>query len=188
MLDQISNFINQKVPSANAVHETRENGQDVIFVNAASIVEVCRNLRDGEYKFRVLAVITGTDYPDHIEVSYVLGTFNPEQDIEMILKVKLPKADKDAVVKVDSVVEIWPAANFQERECYDMLGVEFVGHPDMRRILCPEDWEGFPLRKDYVVQEKYHHMVVNPEAKMNFPERGFAEKQKELEKAAKAES
>jgi NADH-quinone oxidoreductase subunit C len=51
--------------------------------------------------------------------------------------------------KISSVVPIWAGANWHERECYDMFGIEFIGHPDMRRILLPEDWEGYPLRKDY---------------------------------------
>lgn len=82
------------------------------------------------------------------------------------------------MVKVESVCDVWKSADFQERETYDMLGVEFIGHPDMRRILCPEDWEGFPLRKDYVVQEVYQGMEVNPAHKINQGDFDFMAKAK----------
>ncbi|HAI76228.1 MAG TPA: NADH-quinone oxidoreductase subunit C, partial [Microscillaceae bacterium] len=61
---------------------------------------------------------------------------------------------------VPSVSHIWRTANWHEREAYDLLGIEFIGHPDMRRILLPSDWEGYPLRKDYTHQEKYHGIRV----------------------------
>ena len=81
--------------------------------------------------------------------------------------------------------DVYSAANWQERECYDMLGVRFKNHPDHRRILCPDDWEGFPLRRDYEAAKSYRGMEIYPDDKMNFEDREFAQKQKELEKAEK---
>lgn len=172
------------LPEAKAVWEKREAGDQVIFVSPESIVKVCQFLKkDERTAFNVLQVITGCDYLDEndprIEVSYILASFIKKT--ELILKVKLPRQNP----QIDSVCSVWKAADFQERECFDMLGVEFKSHPDLRRILCPEDWEGFPLRKDYVAAKTYLGMEIYPEEKMNFPEREFAEKQKAAEKARK---
>ena len=168
-----ADYINQKVSGANAVVNEAEIGDSSITVDSQHLLEVCRNLKEGEHEFNVLQVITGCDYPEEniIEVSYILASLI--KNTEVILKVRLPRGDESNLPKVESVTSIWSAANFQERECYDMLGVEFNNHPDHRRILCPEDWEGFPLRKDYEVQEKYLDMVVNPIHKMNIGEREF---------------
>ena len=57
---------------------------------------------------------------------------------------------------IPSVADLWPAADWHEREAFDMFGIDFPGHPDLRRILCADDWEGFPLRKDYVFPREYH--------------------------------
>ena len=62
-----------------------------------------------------------------------------------------------------SVVRFWPAADWHEREAYDMFGIVFDGHPDLRRILCADDWEGFPLRKDYVFPREYHGIPASVE-------------------------
>ena len=116
-------------------------------------------------------MISGVDYSDRIEVNYILANFTTGD--ELILKVPLKKESSDHEPEIESVCSVWKAANYQERECYDMLGVKFNNHPDFRRILCPEDWEGYPLRKDYVVQEKYLHMTVNPEDKINYDDHNF---------------
>ena len=89
-----------------------------------------------------------------------MPTTHISKNTELILKVRLPRGDENNLPKVDSVCSVWKAANFQERECYDMMGVEFNNHPDLRRILCPEDWEGYPLRKDYEEPDYYRGVPV----------------------------
>jgi NADH-quinone oxidoreductase subunit C len=68
--------------------------------------------------------------------------------------------ENDQLPSVPSLVSIWRTADWHEREAFDLVGVYFEGHPDLRRILLPEDWVGHPLRKDYVEQEKYHGIQV----------------------------
>lgn len=174
MHKEIADFINQKVPSANAKVNEVEVGDASISIEPKTVKEVCLALRDGELEMNVLQVISGVDYKERIEVNYMLASFT--KNSEFILKVALPKESKDAVPEVESVCDVWSAANFQERECYDMVGVRFLNHPDHRRILCPDDWEGFPLRKDYKVQEVYNGMEVNPENKMNHEDHYFYKK------------
>ena len=183
MFDKVLGLINDRVPHAQANLEKREAGNDVVYVESNAIELVCKVLRDSELDFNVLHVITGCDYEDRIEVSYIINSFTKNYADELILKVKLPRDNPS----VDSVYKVYKSAEWQERECYDMLGVTFNNHPDLRRILCPEDWEGFPLRKDYKPAEKYLHMTINPEEKMNLADREFADKLKEQEKAKKAQ-
>lgn len=180
MHSQVVEFLNRTVPGANAVvNELVANvGDKTITVEAAAIREVCQALKTSpEFQMNVLQAITATDYSDRIELSYVIASFI--QNTELIVKAKLPRGDKNNLSKINSVVSVWNAANFQEREAYDMIGVDFVGHPDLRRILCPYDWDGFPLRKDYVVQEKYLDMVVDPPGKNNTADQMFGKRLKE---------
>ncbi len=187
MHDQIVEKLNSNVSGSNPKLVKPENGDASIFVESGKLKEVCQFLySDADCDFKVLQVITGTDYLQaeatedspaeeaRIEVSYILTSYTKKHDL--ILKVKLNRENPE----VESVVSIWASANFQERECFDMVGVKFLNHPDLRRILCPEDWEGFPLRKDYIVQTSWHDMEVNPEHKMNLPEREFDKRQKEM--------
>jgi NADH-quinone oxidoreductase subunit C len=172
MHNEIVSFLNSAVAGSEAVATEPTVGDKAIFVNPKHILKICEQLKASDkFQMNVLQVITGCDYPDRIEVSYILASFI--LNTEVILKVKLPKVSKDAVPEIDSVCSVWKAANFQERECFDMLGVKFNGHPDHRRILCPDDWEGFPLRKDYVVQEKWDGLVVNPAHKVNSDDHSY---------------
>jgi NADH-quinone oxidoreductase subunit C len=177
MHKEIVEFLNKEVTGCEATTTEVEVGDASIVVKADSIKPVCFALRDSsEYQFNVLQVVSGVDYEDRIEVNYILASFT--KNLELILKVKLPKAGKDELVKVESVCDVWKSADFLERETYDMLGVEFTGHPDMRRILCPDDWEGYPLRKDYVAQDVYQGMEVNPAHKINQGDFDFMAKAK----------
>ena len=136
-----------------------------------SVPEVCRWLRDEPtMKFNLLNCISGVDYyqPDekkakkiewepHSEVLYHLSSLVHKH--RLMLRVTLPRWKDDAegrLPEVPSVTGLWKTAIWHEREVFDLSGVEFVGHPDMRRILCPEDWEGHPLRKDYEMPTEYH--------------------------------
>lgn len=178
MHNELVQLINEKVPSANATAVIAEVGDSSIFVEANSIKEVCELLKSSEeYEFNVLQVITGCDYEDRIEVSYVIASFT--KNLELILKVKVERGTNDNLSEIPSVTSVWSSANWQERECYDLIGVNFVGHPKLERILCCYDWEGHPLRKDYVAQKEYHGMEVYPEHKINTDDHMFATRFKE---------
>lgn len=173
MHKDLADYINQKVSGANAqVITPAENvGDSSVLVNAENIYAILEALKNHpKYPFKVLQVISGVDYVDYIEVNYMLATFDPLASADVTIKVHL----KDRInPSVDSVVGLYKAANFQERECFDMLGVNFKNHPDLRRILCPYDWQGYPLRKDYVAPKYYNGMEVFPEDKMNAEDREF---------------
>lgn len=122
-----------------------------LIVEGPAIVDVCRFLRDGACKFEVLSDLTAVDWPkeEKIQVVYHLFSYSLKHDI--VLKVDLPRENP----KVATVEGVWKVANWFEREVYDLFGVIFDGHSDLRRIMLPEDWLGHPLRKDYVEQEEY---------------------------------
>jgi NADH-quinone oxidoreductase subunit C len=180
MHNQVASFLNSKVSGCNAVVNAATVGDSSVTVNAANIFEVCKALKESsEFHFHVLQVITGADYPaaNELEISYVLASYS--KNTELILKTRLPRQDKNNLPKINSVVKVWSSANFQERECYDMIGVDFVGHPDLRRILCADGWDGHALRKDYVVAEKFEGMVINPPGKVNTEDHFFGKKLRE---------
>jgi NADH-quinone oxidoreductase subunit C len=138
-----------------------------------ALVAVCEHLRDDpDAKMEMLNCITGIDWfePDpkkaakatfqpHTEVVYHLSSISKKHSL--VIKVKLPRWKDDepgSPPDVPTVSGVWNGANWHEREVYDLSGVNFVGHPDLRRILCPEDWVGFPLRRDYEQPLEYHGM------------------------------
>lgn len=125
-------------------------GQLSVFVDGASIVEICDFLkRDEEARFNYLSDLTCVHYPDRkgepFEVVYNLYSISGNERIR--LKVKTSET-----TGVNSVTGVWPAANWLEREVFDLFGVQFHGHPDLRRLLLPDDWEGHPLRKDFPLE------------------------------------
>ncbi len=142
-----------------------------IEVSADSILEVARFVKtDERLQFDHLNDLCGVDYLEldpkkakkfdhdpHLEVVYHLYSYSLKH--YLVLKVKLPRWKNDEEGKlpeVDSVSSIWAIADWHERETYDLMGIHFSNHPNLRRILCPEDWVGHGLRKDYSFPDEYH--------------------------------
>ncbi len=124
----------------------------VIRVPAASIVDVCRVLRDHPaLQFVVCLDITAADhFPRRPRIDIVYHLVSTSQSWTLRVVVQLNDVDEP----VPTVSTVWPAANWLEREVWDLFGVTFAGHPQLERLLTPDDWEGHPLRKDYPVQVK----------------------------------
>lgn len=136
-------------------------GETTLLVDPGSILEVCRFAQeDQSLQYNFLSDVAGVDrLPDapRFEVNYHLLSLPRARRIR--LKCRLPEEDP----KIASVTSVWATANWLEREVFDLLGIRFENHPDLRRILCPEDWNGYPLRKDYPLFG-YEETVPSPQA------------------------
>jgi NADH-quinone oxidoreductase subunit C len=140
-----------------------------IEVAPASAADVCSHLRtEPDLDFDSLNDLTGSDWLEtdakkkapcepHVEVVYHLYSFSQKHRLKV--KVKLPRWKNGQVgelPEIPTVSHIWAIADWHEREAYDLVGIDFLGHPNLKRILCPEDWEGHALRKDYEFPLEYH--------------------------------
>jgi len=143
-----------KAQFGDAVGELGEAKIDpFVTVKAGKIVEICRFAKaEAGLEFDYCEDITGIDWPARSLIEIVYHLYSLQQRHQIVLKVEADRGQPS----VPSVEGVWKAANWLEREIYDMLGVDFVGHPDMRRILLPDDWVGHPLRKDYQEAGGYH--------------------------------
>jgi NADH-quinone oxidoreductase subunit C len=134
-----------------AVEEAKFDRDEIsIYVERSSIREACVLLRDhADCPFNYLSDVTCVDWfpsEPRFEVVYHLLSISKKERVR--LKVRLDGSSP----ALDSVTAVWPAANYFEREVFDLFGVRFAGHPYLRRLMMPEDWEGHPLRKDYPVE------------------------------------
>ncbi len=124
-----------------------DRGELTLEVAAERIVEVCHYLKH-EQKFVRVSTVTAIDwYPEEPRFEVVYHLHSPERNQRLRLKCKVPGADPE----IDSTTGVWRGANWYEREAFDLFGIRFRNHPDLRRIMLPETWEGYPLRKDYPV-------------------------------------
>jgi len=144
------------LPPPGVAASTSTGGQQVVFPDRARYHEVASAYRDGG--FELLSDLCATDYlthsgrrlpegvaPERFELVVMLLSLSARRRVR--LRVQLPEAE----LAVESLFDLFTGAEAMEREAFDMFGIRFLGHPDLTRILMPEDWEGFPLRKDYGV-------------------------------------
>ena len=142
--------LQEAVPGARLEGAPSIDSQLTVYVRAEDVVDVARALRDhADLRCVFLAELAAVDYwprDPRFEVVYILVSI--EHGLRVRLKVPLGAIDPH----LPTVTTLWPAANWLEREAWDLFGIAFDGHPDPRRLLMPEDWEGYPLRKDSPLQ------------------------------------
>jgi NADH-quinone oxidoreductase subunit C len=130
-----------------AVQEVAEFcGETTVYIEPARIADVASFVRDDDgLRFNFLVSVVGVDYlPESPRFAVAYHLYSMLYNTNIRLKVRVEDGEP-----VPSVTPVWPTANWQEREVYDMFGIEFENHPDLRRILMPADWDGYPQRKDY---------------------------------------
>ncbi len=135
-------------------HDGSDGDKDPWFqVEPYSIEEVCTLLKTADdLHMDYLECLTGIDFPDDEKIAVIYHVYSYELKHRIVLKCFLDREDP----ALPTLSDVWRTANWQERECFDLLGVLFDGHPDLRRLLLPDDWEGHPLRKDYEEADDYH--------------------------------
>ena len=152
--------LRELVPAAAIEESPGQDHHPTLYVDRDATPSVMRALRDDpSLRFTAIAELTAIDFwprEPRFEVVYLLLSL--EQRFRVRIKVRLQAND----AHVATVSGVWPAANWLEREVWDLFGIVFDDHPDPRRLLMPEDWEGFPLRKDYPVQIRMAPRVSEP--------------------------
>jgi NADH-quinone oxidoreductase subunit C len=153
-LDEVSQKLQARFPGA--VLEKLDTKPDPsLKVDPKQIHDLLKYLRD-ELEFQTLHNLDGTDYPKQNAIAVTYHVHSYTHKVIVPLKAYLPRE----APTIRSVTDLWKGANWMERETWDLLGVTFEGHPDPRRVLLPEDWQGHPLRKDYKVPDFYNGMPV----------------------------
>lgn len=165
MIENLVNDLQQKFGESK-ISLVEGAKQDTIIVNADILTELCLFLRDSpSYYFDFLANISAVDYHPENRFALVYNLASLPYQTQLTIRVELTVENRTAenLPEVPSVTSVWRTADWHEREAFDLMGIYFTGHPDLRRILLPDDWEGFPLRKDYEDAESYHGIPIKGE-------------------------
>ena len=165
MIENLFKDLQQRFGESN-ISLVEGSKQDTLIVNKAILVELCYYLRDSKsYYFDFLANITAVDYhpENRFAIVYNLASLPYQTQLTIRVEITVENRNKDNLPEVPSVSSVWRTADWHEREAFDLMGIYFTGHPDLRRILLPDDWEGFPLRKDYEDAESYHGIPIKGE-------------------------
>ena len=155
------------------------NKDAFVLVPAADVLEICRFLKeDPELSFDCLMNLSTVDWPKKNQIELVYHLWSYARQHAFILKAQLDRARPE----VASVEPVWKSADWLEREQYDLMGVQFAGHPYLRRIMMPDDWVGHPLRKDYAEQPQWHNITTTRENSLD----GYVRLDELRKKAAEA--
>lgn len=162
MITSVKDLIIKNIGEQAIVRVEEEHLQPILVVHIDNLVEIALLLRDTEgYYFDFLSNITAVDYYPEQQFSVVYHLASIPYQTQLTLKIEIENDRRvDKLPEVPSVSTVWRTADWHEREAFDLMGIFFTGHPDLRRILLPDDWQGFPLRKDYEDAETYHGIAI----------------------------
>ena len=132
----------------NAVSQAQSNNDNETLIVLSDKKLIKKAALEIKKKFDILFMLVVVDYKPRFELNYVFSSYS-SKDI-LTLRVNIDEKD----YSIDSISKIFDSANWEEREAYDLFGIKFNGHPDLRRILLPEDWPGHPMRKDFIVTDE----------------------------------
>ena len=150
--DAIVKILESKLPGKYSIIEERE----AILVSPDNWIETSKLLKnDLEFDFNYLMCLSSYDKGDGKTYGVAYNLFSTTNNHYLEVRVEIEDG-----ISIPSVVELWKAADWHEREAYDMMGLKFEGHPDLKRILLSDDWEGYPLRKNYKEPDYYHGLPV----------------------------
>lgn len=151
LASEICSNLQSQLPEGSVRLHQASAGESYLELTREVFSQAMRILREeSSLAFDNLRLITAVDNSSYFSVVYHLTSYQYLHSI--CIHVDVPRDDP----RIDSLCAIWPGANWQEREAFDMMGIEFLGHPNLQRILLPLDWEGHPLRKDYSMPSEYH--------------------------------
>ncbi|MFD1631936.1 NADH-quinone oxidoreductase subunit C [Pseudopedobacter beijingensis] len=164
IFEEIKKVIADKFGNEVIIGEENQGLQPALIISPDKIIDICLELRDNpDTWFDFLSCLSGIDYgveEQKFGVVYHLSSIIKKHTI--VLKVQQQNnRDEQNLPVFKSVSSVWKTADWHEREAFDLLGIYFEGHPDLRRILLPDDWEGYPLRKDYKNAETYHNIKID---------------------------
>jgi NADH-quinone oxidoreductase subunit C len=164
IIDIVRNILVDKFGVNVIIAKELDQKQPALIIQPDLIADVCLILRDHpDTWFDFLSCLSGVDYgveQQKFGVVYHLSSILKNH--QLVLKVVLENdRDENNLPVFKSVTNVWKAAEWHEREAFDLLGIYFENHPDLRRILLPDDWEGYPLRKDYKAAEQYHQIKID---------------------------
>lgn len=156
MLDKVLPIIQTITASAPAVDD--QCTPVAVRLGAEQLVPVCQALHaHPDTYFDMLSCVTALDNGPQVNTfELIYNLYSIPHNLSLMLKVTIPREQPE----VHTVSHVWRTADWHEREAFDMYGIRFINHPDLRRILLPADWEGYPLRKDYQQQEYYRDIRV----------------------------
>lgn len=156
--EEIKNILIEKLGQTVVLKEDSAQLQPQLTISREMILPVCKELHNHpKTYFDFLSCITGIDNgPEKGTMEVIYHLYSIPFNHAFILRVELQRTNPS----LPSIMPVYKSADWHEREIFDMFGINFEGHPDLRRILLPADWEGFPLRKDYKQQDYYHGIKV----------------------------
>lgn len=156
IFNQIAELLKTEFQDTISIQNTETLQPRILVEDKNLLVKIATFLySDERLYFDNLTCITALDNEDSFEVVYQFYSYPHEHTLTLAILL-----ERENPV-VPSLTSVWKAADWHEREAYDMMGIQFENHPDLRRLLMPADWEGFPLRKDYKTQENYHGIKVD---------------------------